>query len=96
MGRGLTKLNGAGAKSFVQLTRKDLSGFDKRAQDLIMDAIDHGCIGRVSAKGHCILRNSSGESAAVPRNMSSPNRTAQNSRAQVRRLLAGCDDQPPA
>lgn len=87
MARGLTRLNATSSGSFRALTARDLGGFDKHAKALILQAIEHGCTGRVSAKGHCILRNTHGDTTAVPRSMSVANRSAQNSRAAVRRLI---------
>ena len=72
---------------FGTLARSDLTTFDKEAKALILAAIEAGCIGRVSNRGHCILRNDAGQTTAVPRNMTTPNRSAQNAKAQVRRLL---------
>lgn len=87
-----TRNNSSGQPSFGQLGRNDLLAFDRLAKELILEAIELGCTGRISAKGHCILRNRTGDTAAVPRHMTAPNRTAQNARAQVRRLLvAHCD-----
>ncbi|MFE4332473.1 hypothetical protein ACFRQM_24535 [Streptomyces sp. NPDC056831] len=47
-----------------------------------------GCLGRISSKGHCILHNNTGSTASVPPNLTSQNRTAQNARADMRRLMA--------
>lgn len=88
MSRGFTRANRQSAPAFGRLTNHDLLGFDQIATDLVLDAIAQGCTGRVSAKGHCILRNNTGDTASVPRNMTSPNRASQNAKAQVRRLLA--------
>lgn len=76
------------AHAFRRLTRGDLTSFDREAKDLILEAIDAGCVGRVSARGHCILRNNAGGTASIPRKLTSANRTAQNCRADMRRLLA--------
>lgn len=73
--------------SFGPLTKRDLTAFDQEATDLILEAIELGCTGRVSTKGHCIIRNNSGETTAVPRNLSTLNRGSQNAKAQIRRLL---------
>lgn len=75
--------------SFVQLTLRDLKAFDQRAARLVLDAIDAGCTGRVSSKGHAILRNNAGQTASVPPTSTSPNRSAQNAEADVKRLLEG-------
>lgn len=84
----ITKGNGTGSSAFRRLTRGDLTTFDGEAKELILKAMERGCVGRVSSRGHAILRNNTGGSASVPRNMTSPNRTAQNTRADVKRLLA--------
>lgn len=75
--------------SFGQLTRRDLQGFDQRATRLILEAIDAGCTGRVSSKGHAILRNSAGQTAGVPPTSISLNRSGQNAAADIKRLLQG-------
>lgn len=84
----VTKGNRAGSSAFRRLTRADLATFDREAKDLILKAMEVGCLGRVSAKGHAILRNNTGGTTSVPRNMTAPNRSAQNARADMRRLLA--------
>lgn len=76
------------AHAFRRLTRGDLTSFDREAKNLILEAMDAGCVGRVSARGHCILRNNAGGTTSIPRNLTSANRTAQNCRADMRRLLA--------
>lgn len=92
MTRRRTKNNGSSQPSFGELARGDLLAFDRLAKELILEAIELGCTGRISAKGHCILRNRTGDTAAVPRHMTAPNRTAQNTRSQVRRLLVAHRD----
>lgn len=82
-----TKTNGFKAQSFRRLTRADLPTFDQEAKSLILAAMDIGCIGRISSKGHCILHNNTGGTASVPPNLTSQNRTAQNARADMRRLM---------
>lgn len=84
----ITKNHSQGPTMFRRLTRADLITFDREAKDLILEAMDVGCLGRISSKGHCILRNNAGGSTSIPRNMSSPNRTAQNARADMKRLFA--------
>lgn len=75
--------------SFGQLTHRDLKGFDQRAARLVLEAIDAGCTGRISSKGHAILRNSAGQTASVPPTSIAPNRSAQNAAAGIKRLLEG-------
>ncbi|MFK0179647.1 hypothetical protein ACIQVR_27175 [Streptomyces xanthochromogenes] len=50
--------------------------------------MDIGCGGRISSKGHCIMHNSTGGTVTVPPNLPSQNRTAQNTKADMRRLMA--------
>lgn len=88
MSRGLTKTHGKTTPAFGRLTNRDLTTFAQIAKELILEAIAKGCTGRISTKGHCILHNNTGGTASVPRNMTSPNRASQNSRAQIRKLLA--------
>jgi hypothetical protein len=85
----VTKGNGQATSAFRQLTRADLGTFDREATELVLEAMRAGCVGRVSSRGHAILRNNAGGSVSVPRNMTSPNRTAQNARADMKRLLGG-------
>lgn len=96
MSNRVAKGNSQGSTMFRQLTRADLITFDREAKDLILEAMDVGCLGRVSSKGHCILRNNAGGSTSIPRNMTSPNRTAQNARAKMKRLLADHQSDPGA
>ncbi|MFE4834477.1 hypothetical protein ACFRAU_07325 [Arthrobacter sp. NPDC056691] len=82
------KANGLKAPSFRRLTRTDLATFDREAKDLIIASMQIGCLGRISSKGHCILRNNTGGTTSVPRNMTTSNRTAQNVRSDMRRIMA--------
>lgn len=79
--------NKGNGPSFRALTAKELSGFDLDARELILTAIDAGCTGRVSRKGHAILRNNTGVTSSVSRHLTTQNRTAQNARAQIKRLI---------
>lgn len=49
------------------LTRADLKGFDPVAIGIILGAMDRGAEGRVSRKGHAILRAPGGGTMSVPR-----------------------------
>lgn len=84
----------SGGASFGRLTKKDLRAFDELATELILEAIELGCQGRVSRRGHCLLRNADGETTAIARNLTSANRAAQNARAQIRRLTATQNNAP--
>lgn len=81
---------------FGQLTHRDLRAFDQRATDLVLTAMDVGCTGRVSSKGHAILRNSAGQTTSVPPTSISLNRSAQNAAADLKRFLEGHATQPEA
>jgi hypothetical protein len=72
---------------YTKLTKADLRGFDAESTKLILWAIEQGATGKVSNRGHCILRGPDGRTTAVARKMTSQNRTAQNTRAQVARLF---------
>lgn len=67
--------------SFKTLTLRDLRNFDEEPRALILDAMEAGCTGRISSKGHAILRNAGGGTMSVSRDMSLANRSAQNTRA---------------
>ncbi|MFI9629250.1 C2H2-type zinc finger protein [Streptomyces sp. NPDC052042] len=88
MSKRVSRTNATQPADLRRLTRSDLAAFDQEARDLILESMAIGYLGRVSSKGHCILRNNTGGSAAVPRSMTSSNRSAQNTRADVRRLMA--------
>ncbi|WP_424863019.1 C2H2-type zinc finger protein [Streptomyces sp. MMS24-I29] len=88
MTKRVSRTNAPQPADLRRLTRSDLTAFDQEAKDLILEAMAIGCLGRVSSKGHCILRNNTGGSAAVPRSMPSSNRSAQNTRSDMRRLMA--------
>lgn len=54
-----------GPPRWGRLTKKDLRGFDDDAQAAILAAVARGARGRVSRRGHAILRNSTGDSMSV-------------------------------
>ena len=74
--------------AYMALERKDLRSFDAEATKMILDAIAAGCTGRVSSKGHAILRNPAGSTVSISRDLRTPNRSAQNTRADYRRFMA--------
>lgn len=78
-------------KDWRAYTKQELRGFDADATRLILWAQERGCVTHVSRKGHAVLRSPNGKTTAVPRLMKSRNRAAQNSRAQVRRILRDDD-----
>lgn len=69
------------------LTARDLSGFDAEPRALVLDAIARGATGRLSNRGHVILRSPDGVRTAAVQRKFTNNRGAQNSRAGVERLF---------
>ncbi|WP_159401624.1 hypothetical protein [Streptomyces sp. NRRL F-5053] len=84
----MTRENRDKNSAFRQLSHSDLTTFDQEARELILKAMELGCLGRISSKGHCILRNSANGTTSVPPKMHTLGRTAQNTRAQMRRFIA--------
>lgn len=79
--------SGRSSGGWTRLTSRDLTAFDQRAKELILNAMELGCTGKISSRHHAILRNAAGGTTSVPRNLTSQNRTSQNCEAGVRRLL---------
>lgn len=77
----------ASAANFKKLLRTDLRAFDTRAQDLILGAMERGGRGRISTKGHAILRSPNGQTMSVSRNTATGNRSYQNMEADFRRCF---------
>jgi hypothetical protein len=76
-----------GKSGFGKVTRAELRGFDAEATELILWAQMRGATVKISKRTHAILRGPNGATASVPRNMYAANRTAKNTRAQVRRMF---------
>lgn len=76
-------------KHFKLVTKADLKGFDKEAQELLLWAQEQGARIRVSNRRHALVYGPDGvSSTSVARNMKSHCRTAHNARAAVARLFA--------
>lgn len=75
------------SERFRRLTRKELAGFNDHTKELILEAMKMGCVGHISARGNCILRNNAGGSVSVSRNKTSTERMRHNVRADIRRLI---------
>jgi len=71
---------------FRRLSRVDLKGFSRQSQNLILMAMERGGVGRVSNKGHAILRSPSGATMSVSRSYSQ-NRGWQNTEASWTRVF---------
>lgn len=76
----------------MNVERRDLRHFDREATELILTAQKSGLRVRISKRGHAILMGPKGGTCAVPQKMKSRNRTAQNTYADVARLLKEVDD----
>lgn len=76
------------------LTRQDLKAFDDDQTKAVLYAMDNGGIGRISAKGHAIIRNTTGQTMSVSRNGAA--RTKQNTAADLCRLFGAPVDDVPA
>lgn len=73
--------------AYTKLTAADLRGFDREAKKLVLWAMEQGATGKVSSKGHAILRGPDGRTASVSPKWVLANRSAQNTRASVARLF---------
>lgn len=76
--------NGTGYK---RLQRGDLRTFDGRAVELILGAMARGGEGRISSKGHAILRSPNGQTMSVSRNTATGNRSYRNMQADYQRCF---------
>lgn len=77
---------------YTRLTRLDLKAFDKRAADLVLETMEYGWLGRVSSKGHAILRAPDGQTTmSVARD--SDRSTGANARADFDRWLRTAEPQ---
>ncbi|MEU7318445.1 hypothetical protein [Streptomyces sp. NPDC007083] len=76
------------SSTFRRLSRSDLGAFDREARDLILEAMEVGCLGRISSNGHCILHNNTGGTTSIPPHITSLNRSVQNARSDMRRFMA--------
>jgi hypothetical protein len=72
------------------LSRNDLRGFNEPAINLIVSAMGAGAVGRVSNKGHAILRAPNGGTMSVSKDPTKANRGLQNQLSDFRRLF-GCE-----
>lgn len=77
------------------LTRTDLKTFDDHMTKAVLYAMENGGVGRISARGHAIIRNTSGQTMSVSRSAGG-NRKA-NAAADLCRLFGAPvdNDQPP-
>lgn len=68
------------------VTRAELRGFDRLAQDLILQAVAAGARVRISSRGHAVVYLGDGSTCIAP-NLGVANRAAQNAKAGVKRLI---------
>ena len=72
---------------WTKLTRADLTVFHTDMRDIIMDAMERGGLGRISSKGHAILRSPNGTTTMSVPSKPKSNRNLQNCRADFNRLF---------
>jgi hypothetical protein len=78
------------SNGYHALSRNDLRGFNEPAINLIVSAMSAGAVGRVSNKGHAILRAPNGGTMSVSKDPTKANRGLQNQLSDFRRLF-GCE-----
>lgn len=78
-----------------RLTSNDLRSFDDRARNLVLRAMDLGAVGRVSTKGHVIVRAPNGATLSVSRTLKASNRGRQNVEAQFARAFPNAGEGVP-
>ena len=76
-----------------RLTRRDLMNFDDVSTDAVLTAMDRGGVGRISSKGHAILRAPGGATMSVSPNS---NKSKQVTAIRVRKLFPETNDKPQA
>lgn len=75
-----------------RLTRRDLTSFDDHATSTVLAAMERGGVGRISTKGHAILRNpKTGETMGVA---PSSNKSKQVIAIRLRKLFPESDTTP--
>jgi hypothetical protein len=67
------------------LTRQDLPAFDNEAASIVLDASEMGWLGRISTKGHAIMRAPDGNTTISVSRDSSRGRSGKNARADLER-----------
>lgn len=72
-----------------KLTRRDLATFDDSATAAVLAAMDRGGVGRISSKGHAILRSPNGRTMSVTPNS---NRSKQVVEINLRKLFPVTDE----
>jgi hypothetical protein len=78
----------ASGSGYTRLRRVDLKGFDQRAQNIVLMAMERGGVGRISNRGHAILQSPTGETMSVSKNTGQGNRGLQNMEADFKRCFA--------
>lgn len=74
--------------TFKKLTRADITGgFSDSSIELILLAMEHGGTGRMSSKGHCIIRNDAGQTTSLSRNTGNGHKRTGNAAQDIKRLF---------
>lgn len=81
-----------GKANWYKLTRSDLATFDDIATNVILYAMERGGSGRISRKGHAILRGPNGGTMSVPRD---GNRSQQVLEGTVRKMFDSEPNESP-
>lgn len=76
------------------LTPSDVKAFDDFSTDLILEMTEHGWVGRISSKGHAILRAPDSDTTHAVSRDSLRGRSGRNSRAVFTRWLSGQNMNP--
>lgn len=79
---------------YISLTRADVPGHDDQAKDLIVEMVALGWTGRLSSKGHAIMRSPDGESTSSIARDSKRGRSGRNARADFERWKSAHLEEP--
>lgn len=72
---------------YRRLQRDDIAAFDSTATDLVMEATDHGWVGRVTKRGHAVMRSPDGKWSMTLSRDSLRGRSGRNARSYFERWL---------
>lgn len=72
-------------RRWARLTREDVSGFDKTMAEIVLEMGEHGWVGRMSSKGHAIMRAPDGTCTHSVSRDSLKGRSGKNTRAVFER-----------
>lgn len=73
------------AEKWTRLTREDVPGFDKTMTEIVLEMGEHGWVGRLSSKGHAIMRAPDGVTTHAVSRDSLRGRSGRNTRSTFER-----------